>query len=444
MGALATRCRVAYLPSSGGLSGQAEGQYFAQTATLQGVVVGVRAAHSARLDASRVAQLLNYYSMSEIVARGSGRSAGHLTAMILGRLGRFLISAGVISLAFVAYQLWGTGILQAQAQSDLAEDFRELSEELQSPGAVPAVSPSPIPTAGAVVPAGTATPEPAPTATPRAMLPRRAVEREAGDVVGRLLIPRIGLDQFVVEGVGAEELKKGPGHYAGTPMPGLSGNVGLAGHRTTWGAPFHRIDELLPGDQITMEMPWGEAVYEVIGHVGDDGVERGHFIVDPSDVWVLDQDGGDRLTLTSCHPKYSARQRIIVTARLVTEPVQLAKPPTLDLGDLPLDLAAESLPSEAAPGATAENAAAAADPRATARAEPPVDEPSSFGVGLGGDRSAIPPAVAWATAAIALWWTTGYVSRRWRPVIPYVLAAGPLLATWFVAFSYIDQAIPSY
>ena len=414
-------------------------------------MVGCGAALAALAKLHAAAPRVNYYTMSEMTARPTSRPSGALTARILGRIGRFFISAGLVALAFVAYQLWGTGILQAQAQGGLAEDFRELTEQLEL------VETPPVPTPTAV-----AVPDAPPTAlltaspTPATFVPVAAVEREVGQVVGRLMIPRIDLGQFVVEGVGAEELQKGPGHYVGTPMPGMAGNVGLAGHRTTWGAPFHRIDELRPGDPITLEMPWGEATYEVIGHTGDDGSERGYFIVDPTDVWVLDQEGENRLTLTSCHPKYSARQRIIVTARLISEPVQLDEP-RAEVTSAPLELATESLPKPdvgatrsgslgagAADSTRADGVAAEADRPADAAAFAEPGEVPSFGEGLSGDRSAIVPAVAWGLAAVALWWTTAYVARRWRPLVCYSAAIAPLVVVWFVAFSHIDQAIPSY
>src|SRR5205814_4284582 len=109
-----------------------------------------------------------------------------------------------------------------------------------------------------------------------------------------------------VEGVGVPDLKKGPGHYPGTPAPGQPGNVGIAGHRTTYGAPFNRIDELGPNDAIYVVTRQGQFRYEVIEKK----------IVAPKDVSVLDATPDNRLTLTTCTPKYSAAQRLIVVARL--------------------------------------------------------------------------------------------------------------------------------
>lgn len=401
--------------------------------------------------------------MSEFERSLGGSRRGPVLASVLGRLGRFLISTGVVTLAFVAYQLWGTGLLQARAQGGLENEFEALRAEVVAEPADPVPvdaadpdSPRPVPTTHSTL--GQATPSPTSTPVPTGpvikTIPPHVVDRDVGEVVGRLVIPRIDLDQFVVEGVGAEELKKGPGHYRGTPMPGTAGNVGLAGHRTTWGAPFHRIDELRPGDEITVTMPWGDAVYEVIGHPAEDGSERGFFVVAPSDVWVLDQDGEDRLTLTSCHPKYSARQRIIVTARLVSEPVEVgaralaeARPPAL----VSEDVTGPPAFDQGEPVATAPSGAQSVEvpieptpPNVDRVTLAQAEGETSFGSGLSGDRSSIAPSIAWGLAAIVMWWTAGFVARRWRPVVPYVVVAAPLAVVWFIAFSHIDQAIPSY
>ena len=114
----------------------------------------------------------------------------------------------------------------------------------------------------------------------------------------------MGLDEIVVSGVGVDDLKKGPGHYSQTPLPGEHGNAAIAGHRTTYGAPFLDIDNLKPGDDVVATTYAGRYVYKVTGTT----------IVSPSEISVLDDTPDDRITLTSCDPKYSATNRIIVTA----------------------------------------------------------------------------------------------------------------------------------
>jgi len=137
----------------------------------------------------------------------------------------------------------------------------------------------------------------------------RSLDRrtDEGDAVGKLLIDRIGLSSVVVEGTDAGDLRKGPGHYPGTPLPGQRGTVAIAGHRTTYGAPFRNIDKLRTGDDIVLAMPYGRFTYRV---------ERTR-IVPPTAVWVTQRVSYDRLILSACHPLYSAAKRIVVFARLI-------------------------------------------------------------------------------------------------------------------------------
>jgi sortase A len=209
-------------------------------------------------------------------------------AKVLSAIGRSCITVGTLLLLFVAYQLWGTGIREAQAQDKLSKKFDKVLAEAPeyAPGEAPPIDP---------------VPEGEPTAIIR--------------------IPKIGVDKNVVEGVGVGDLKKGPGHYPETPLPGQKGNAAIAGHRTTYGAPFNRVDELEPGDEIIVETVQGTFRYEVID---EDGDGDGHTIVTPSQVEVLEDKGDNRLTLTACHPKLSARQRIVIFAKLAGDQVALA------------------------------------------------------------------------------------------------------------------------
>jgi len=141
----------------------------------------------------------------------------------------------------------------------------------------------------------------------------RALRRRVrpGDPIGRIGIARIGLSTVVVEGTNPDDLREGPGHYDETPLPGLRGTVAIAGHRTTYLAPFRQLDRLRARDKIVVEMPYGRFTYEV---------ERTR-IVSPTAFYVIRRASYDRLVLTACHPLYSAAQRIVVFARLVaTEP----------------------------------------------------------------------------------------------------------------------------
>jgi sortase A len=129
-----------------------------------------------------------------------------------------------------------------------------------------------------------------------------------GQAIGRLRIPHVHANFVMVEGTYAGALRKGPGHYPETPLPGMPGTVAVAGHRTTYLAPFNKLDKLRQGDEVRLEMPYAVVTYRV---------ERTR-IVKPSAVWVTRRVGYDRLVMTACHPKYSAAKRIAVFARQVS------------------------------------------------------------------------------------------------------------------------------
>ena len=129
-----------------------------------------------------------------------------------------------------------------------------------------------------------------------------------GDALTRLLIPAIKVDTVVVEGTGSSALRAGAGHYPNTPLPGEEGNVAIAGHRTTYGKPFANLDRLAAGDEITLETPLGRHRYRIT---------RSPFVVANNDFTVIAQTPGRTLTLTTCHPKGSTRQRLIVRAEML-------------------------------------------------------------------------------------------------------------------------------
>ena len=146
-----------------------------------------------------------------------------------------------------------------------------------------------------------------------------AGEVKRGEAIGRIVIPRIDLNVVVVQGTDTASLQKGPGHYTladttpelreqgdGSAFPGQGETMGIAGHRTTYLAPFRRIDEIQPGDEITLQMPYATFIYEV----------EKHEIVDPDNVGIVENIGYDRLVLTACHPLYSAAQRYAQFAKL--------------------------------------------------------------------------------------------------------------------------------
>ena len=131
---------------------------------------------------------------------------------------------------------------------------------------------------------------------------------QTGDPIGRIQIDRIGLNTVFLHGTATGTLQRGPGHYPTTSLPGQRGTVAIAGHRTTYGAPFRQIDDIRDGDEIRLVMPYAAFTYEV----------EKHEIVEPGDVGIIDPVGYDRLVLTACHPLYSAAQRWAAFARLRT------------------------------------------------------------------------------------------------------------------------------
>jgi sortase A len=309
-------------------------------------------------------------------------------ARAVGAVGRMMIRAGALILLFVAYQLWGTGIHTTRAQDSLEQEFRDQQAELSElPG-----EPS----------SDTSTPPPSPSSTlPVQVAPTTLEPPARGDAVGSISIPEIGSDFYMVEGVELRWLEEGPGHFPQTPMPGQAGNAALAGHRTTYKAPFNRIDELQPGDQIFVETLQGQFTYEVLPQPSDEGeAPSGHYIVGPYASEILSDKGDNRLTLMACHPKYSAAQRIVVEAKLVGNPA----PPT---------------------------------PRSVE--EDPIEDLA------GGDDSARASAIFFSLAAIAVWFGTWLFGHHFRKLKwPAYIVALPFFAVLlFLAFDYINQLLPA-
>jgi sortase A len=131
-----------------------------------------------------------------------------------------------------------------------------------------------------------------------------------GKPIGRIELPTLHRHYVVVQGTGEGTLRKGPGHYPGTRFPGEGRTVAIAGHRTTYLAPFRTIDQLKPGNPIVLKMPYGTFTYSV---------EKTQ-VVSPNALWITrDVPGEERVVLSACHPLYSASHRIVAFARLVNE-----------------------------------------------------------------------------------------------------------------------------
>ncbi len=209
-------------------------------------------------------------------------------------LSSVLIVAGVLLLAdagvTVGWQEPVSAYLAHRQQSRLADRLTVIEHAAPTPVEVRALATIPGP------------------ATRMAFLARSLRRRTpAGGPLGRITIPKIGASFVVVNGTQAADLRKGPGLYEQTPLPGLGGTVAVAGHRTTYLAPFRHIDRLKPGDTVRLSMPYGVFTYAVEKHV----------IVAPDALWVIHRVAYDHLVLSACSPLYSASQRIVVFARLI-------------------------------------------------------------------------------------------------------------------------------
>ena len=282
-------------------------------------------------------------------------------------LGKTLIAFGVLLFLFVAYQLWGTGISERREQKALAAAFEQ--SQLTTPPTLP-------------LPSGTTSSETAPPPP------------DLGDSLGVIEIPKIDVKKFLVEGVGVEDLKKGPGHYPETPMPGEKGNAAIAGHRTTYGAPFYDVNELAPGDPIFVTTGAGRFRYDVTETL----------IVDPVDgAYVLEPTNDDRLTLTTCNPRFSAAERMIVVARLMSNPVDAAPKPPPDPAEPRLQLDA----------------------------------------GLSGVAVTKTPAILWGSLAAAIWLGGWLLGRFWRRWPAYAISAPLFFIALFIFYENVARLLPA-
>jgi len=235
------------------------------------------------------------------------RPRGERWRLVARGLGELLVTGGLVVLLFVVYELFVTDVIADRRQDQLSDQLYAQWEQQDPESAV-------------------------------------STDVDFGSAIAVLRIPRLGEDyrRVVLEGTLEEQLRQGPGHYRGTALPGEQGNVALAGHRVGKGSPFLDLDLLRPGDPIVVETATQWFVYRVLGDPdrGDFGADPsgipGQQIVSPWDVDVIaptpgGADGaaptGAYLTLTTCHPRFSAEQRLIVHAALDGEGISKADKP---------------------------------------------------------------------------------------------------------------------
>jgi len=291
--------------------------------------------------------------------------------------GRVLIGAGVLLLLFTAYQIWGTSIQESHTQAGLRTQLQAETASAQIRRALAqAVALDRLPTGPPVT-------------------AQRTQDPPEGDPVGDIRIPVIGINQVVVEGTNTADLRKGPGHYIGTPLPGQGGNASIAGHRTTYGHPFYNLDSVKVGDPIVLTTLQGIFVYDATRS----------WVVSPTDTDVVKNVFADVLTLTTCNPRFSASTRLIVQAKLAHS---------------------QLFPNSGLPAATLH-----ADPKSQ---------------DLAGDSTIAPTdPLFWGFVTVAVGGGAFYAAyrfRRQRWLIYVVGAAGVLVVLWFF-FGAVSPLLPA-
>jgi sortase A len=303
-------------------------------------------------------------------------------------VGGVLLVFGVLVLLFVAYQLWGTSITTRLHQEALRTQFdRELAlvhkhhkstaTTLPASGPTTTTTTTPISGVAPVVP---------------------GVAPAEGQPIGTIVIPSIGANFVVVQGTDTADLELGPGHYENTPLPGQPGNAGIAGHRTTYLHPFYNLNELVAGDPIYVTTTQGRFQYNVSATM----------IVDPTDTAVLDPTPVPTLTLTTCNPRYSASQRLVVQATLVSPPAVVPAPPPTRPHH------ARVAPTSGASGERV----------------------------LAGQGSAAWPSIGWAAATVALVVGTWLAIRRRRWAVRLPVGLLGLLGTLVLLFFFFQSVTP--
>ncbi|MFT3852856.1 MAG: sortase [Ilumatobacteraceae bacterium] len=372
---------------------------------------------------------------------------------VVGGIGKVLIVTGLLMFAFVAYQLWGTGIYTAQAQNRLTDQFHDAGIDATTvpPTTDVTTSTTTATTTGSTAEPGT-TPPGTTTTTGPETVPFPFAVPTVGDPVVQLQIPSIGVDYIVVEGVGVGELKQGPGHFPESVLPGQLGNTAIAGHRTTHGAPFYKIDHLRPGDEIVLTYP------SIGGDLGPQFtyVVTSTQIVSPQDYALAvptTDPGKATLALVSCHPITSAKQRMIVHAELDpsrSSPLFAATPlgeasGTDELpGDETTTAPATTAPATSTPtGETAAPTTTIASTLPPATVAPPSASQDAFAGGWFDDGAAWPHIVIWGLLLVAIT-IGGYVlaKRQRRIWLGVLVSFVPFVVVLYFWFENVNRLLP--
>lgn len=345
---------------------------------------------------------------------------------------------------FVGYQLWGTGIEEAQSQNRLEKEFAELATGVDA-----SVDQSVDSSVDQSVD-GVGITDSSSTVDDR---PREVSE---GDAIAIIDMPSIGVSKYVVAGVATADLKRGPGHFPTTVGFGQLGNSAIAGHRTTYGEPFRQIDDLATGDEIVITDLLGRRFVYVV---------TGQQIVRPEDSWVVSTTDPDKavLTLTTCHPEFSASQRLVVSAELdLTRSTPAEQPAAVYEAEgsinipgdesVTIDEAATTttLPVETMPVTTdsVTTDSVTTDPgMSTPSTAPEIDTGNdtvaAFSEGWFSDPAAWPHVIGWVLLEILVVVSAWMVARRWRNrLLGVAVALMPFFVVLYFVFQNVNRLLP--
>lgn len=322
---------------------------------------------------------------------------------VLAIVGRTFISAGLLLLGLVVYQLWGTGLEQSRAQSRLRDEFQTLIA-------------SPPTTKDAV------------TNVDDTSMPQIDTPNRPNSALALLEIPSASVADVVVNGATVSALRHGPGHITGTALPGQPGNSAIAGHRTSYGAPFADLDDVEIGDDVRVTTRDGRFTYTV----------NDVRIVSPRQTEVLRaQKNRSLLTLITCHPRWSTAKRLIVVAELsASEPVATSSPTSVPSVE-------STTPTTSVPATTT--------PPTTA----PVAVPTEEGLELDGwfsDTGAVFPAILLGLLLVAISVLTHFLRRTLRSrgrrdsrarLVSWAVAVVPFLVALFYWYHFINMLLPA-
>ena len=342
----------------------------------------------------------------------------------LGRLGSSLIILGLLMFLFVGYQLWGTGIEEAQSQNKLENRFSAIAVATST---TPSTSLAP------------STSEPPVVTT---VAPSKPIVINEGDPIAIIEMPTIGVTKYVVAGVQTADLKKGPGHYPATPFPGELGNASIAGHRTTYGEPFRHLDDLNIGDPIVITDLLGRQFTYLVSN---------QQVVEANDSWVVATTDPTKaiLTLTTCHPEFSAKQRLIVSAELDVTQSGIATSPAAiyakNTSDTTSDPSPEVVTTEVSTTDVTETPTTTTTTTPEIFVDDSIDSESADALSRGwfSDLSAIPQTLLWGLLELLIVIGAWRVAKKFRNrIIGAAVGFIPFFVVLYFVFQNVNRLLP--